>query len=606
MDPEYQNFKDENHLKSEDLRLSEKKQNFSESSIPKNTDEQFISDANSFINNNNDIREKSYHCKNCKEFPLLKLGGGSKVSIKCQCGRNIETDLNGIIDYIIKNKNDELQKIFGCQKHENQQYTFFCTKCKNLCDKCFQSHNNRHNNQGNMEENKIYSFEEEDKKIEKEKSYIDKFFDEYDISKKTETEWQTILNQRDTIVFKKGRKIDYLKYIKVKQLYDIILYCKRHFPHYNHYLNIREIYYYLLDKLEIHYTYLNEMNKKINIFGKKFVENNKENCYLIINEKKLKLTDQYQLEEQNKSELIIYLIQEKPIENMSEMFKECRCLSSILIKQQWLMSKINDMSSMFFECNNLKHFNGSYLDTSEVKNFSKMFYNCKSLKKDKDLNVDFNTESAENLKEMFYGCESLEKTPNGISNWETKNIIDMSFMFSNCKNLKEIDLSELDIPKVKYLTGMFKGCQSLKSITFKNNINSNEVTKMDYMFAECQKLEDLSGLSSFNTGNVKFMNNMFQNCSNLKGLDLSKWNTEKVLYMNCMFQNCSNLEKIEGLSKWNTKEVIFMNDMFQNCRNIKTFADIFEWETNNIQSFNKMFDGCNKGIKKPKWYPENQ
>jgi hypothetical protein len=39
---------------------------------------------------------------------------------------------------------------------------------------------------------------------------------------------------------------------------------------------------------------------------------------------------------------------------------------------------------------------------------------------------------------------------------------------------------------------------------------------------------------------------------------------------------------------------------------INKFDDIFKWETNDVQSFNKMFDGCNKGIKKPKWYPENQ
>ena len=636
MRDDYKNFINENTPNSEEFygNTPEKKElQLSKSSKQNNTDEQFIQEAIILINNNNDIKEKSYHCQNCQGFPSLKLGDDSKVSIQCPCGKSIESDLDGIIDYIIKNKDDELQKVFRCQKHENQPYISFCIKCKNLCEICLQSHKN----QENMEEHKIFNFKEEDEKIKKENSYINKFFELYNIKKQTKTKKETEKNQNDSVAFWNVKKTDILKNIKVKQLYDNILYCKKQFPHYNHYLNIREIYYYLLDKLEIHYKSLNEMDKKINIFGKNFVENNKGNCYLIIKEKELKLTDQYQLEEQDKSELTIHLVQEKPIENMSEMFKECHCLSSVTFQQQWLMSKITDMSSMFLDCNNLKHFNGSYLDTSKVKNFSKMFYNCESLK-DKDLNMNFNTESAENLKEMFYGCISLkeitseEKTLKSISNWETKNVIDMSFMFSNCNNLQKIDLSRLDIPKVKYLTGMFKGCQSLESITFKEKINSSEVIKMDYMFAECQKLEDLNGLSSFNTGNVKFMKNMFQNCSSLKKLDLSKWNTEKVLYMICMFQNCSSLEKLDlsewemekvlnkdsmilnysntdkkkCISKWNTKEVIFMNDMFQNCRNIKTFVDIFEWETKDVQSFNKMFDGCNQEIIKPPWYKENQ
>ena len=513
-DDDYQNFDDEHHLKSENLKFTSENKgiNFSESSIQKNTDEQFLSDAISFINNN-DIREKSYHCKKCKEFPLLKLEDDSKVSIKCQCG-SIETDLDGIKNYIIRIEKDELQKIFRCQKpeHENQPYSSFCNICKNLCEKCLQSHNI----QGNRVEHKIYSFEEEDEKIKKEKSSIDKFFDEYNINEKTEKKTQTILNMNNSLVLRQEKKIDYLKYIKVKQLYDVICDCKRQFPHYNHYLNIREINYYLLDKLEIHYKYLNEMDKIeirpiINIFGKKFVENNKDKCYLIIKGKELQLNDQYQLEK-DQSELIIYLVQEKPIENMSEMFSECHCLSSLTFNKQWLMSKITDMSSMFFECNNLKHFNGSYLDTSEVENFSKMFYNCKSLK-DKDLNVDFNTERAKNLRAMFYGCELLEKKLEGISKWVTINVIDMSFMF-----------------------------------------------------AECKKLKDLSDLSSFITGNVNFMNNMFQNCSNLEEIKgLSKWDTKEVIFMNDMFQNCRNIKTFVDIFKWETKDVQSFNEMFDGC-----------------------------------------
>ena len=100
-----------------------------------------------------------------------------------------------------------------------------------------------------------------------------------------------------------------------------------------------------------------EINEKIkkncwknNIFGKTFVENNRNNIELIINGEKSKLVETYKLKEgENKVKIII----KNKIKNLQEMFYECISLKNI---------------------NELK-----YLDTNDVNNFECMFKGCKSL-----------------------------------------------------------------------------------------------------------------------------------------------------------------------------------------------------------------------------------
>lgn len=70
--------------------------------------------------------------------------------------------------------------------------------------------------------------------------------------------------------------------LNIQDLKEIILFCKDKFPNYSHYLNLENIYFYLLEKLEIkYYSYINQSKATIKIYGKHFVEKNKNNCSLI-------------------------------------------------------------------------------------------------------------------------------------------------------------------------------------------------------------------------------------------------------------------------------------------------------------------------------------
>ena len=89
-------------------------------------------------------------------------------------------------------------------------------------------------------------------------------------------------------------------------------------------------------------------------------------------------------------------------------------------------------------------------------------------------------------------------------------------MFRECLDIIEIDLSNFDASKVKYMSTMFYRCSELTSINLQNFDTSN-VIGMSSMFAGCSKLNSLD-LSHFNTSNVEYMGAMFSSLK-LSSLD---------------------------------------------------------------------------------------
>ena len=72
-------------------------------------------------------------------------------------------------------------------------------------------------------------------------------------------------------------------------------------------------------------------NDSIMIFGEEFVKNNKNNCYLLIDGQKIKLSKDIILNKIQKKQglLKIKLIETNKIINMSHMFYDCDSLDSI-------------------------------------------------------------------------------------------------------------------------------------------------------------------------------------------------------------------------------------------------------------------------------------
>ena len=107
---------------------------------------------------------------------------------------------------------------------------------------------------------------------------------------------------------------------------------------------------------------------------------------------------------------------------------------------------------------------GETLDVSSLTNaikcddFSGIFSEFKKVKHIIGLE-DWDVSEVTNMTSMFSFCENFNSD---LSNWDVSSVEDMKFMFWNCKKFNS-DLSKWDVSNVKYMTGIFGGCDSLKN-----------------------------------------------------------------------------------------------------------------------------------------------
>ena len=139
----------------------------------------------------------------------------------------------------------------------------------------------------------------------------------------------------------------------------------------------------------------------IKLFGKEFVMNNKDKCYILYEGKKYKLTEYFHIKSNKKGIINIKLV---VIENLTSL------------------------KNMFYNCSSLISIQGiSNLNTNNVTDMSSLFYNCSSLISLPDIS-NWNTSNVTDMSGLFYNCSSLKSLPD-ISNWNTSNVRNMSFYF---------------------------------------------------------------------------------------------------------------------------------------------------------------------------------
>ena len=196
-----------------------------------------------------------------------------------------------------------------------------------------------------------------------------------------------------------------------------------------------------MDK-EINIIYkINKNDKNIQIFGTKFVNNNKDKCKIIYNGKEQELIDKINMEMLDKN-------------------------AEILEVKLKVLKNITDLSYMF----------GS----------EGVAGGCKSIISLPDIS-NLNTSYTTNMSNMFHGCSSLKFLPD-ISTWNTSNVKDMSNMFFSCSSLVSLpDISRWNVSNVKKMSQMFAYCRSLKSLPDISKWKISNNTDMRWMFEGCDK-----------------------------------------------------------------------------------------------------------------------
>ena len=186
-----------------------------------------------------------------------------------------------------------------------------------------------------------------------------------------------------------------------------------------------------LDEIIITYI-VNEKMEEITIFGKGFVDANKDKCKIIFEEEQSSLITTFKLKDLNingEEELEIKLIGLSEVTTMSYMFQDCKYLSSITIedfdRDEIDLPKITDLDGMFYGCSNLKSLQDiSKWDISNITSLHEMFYECINLKTLPDISK-WNTSNVTDFSCMFYGCNSLLSLPL-IGRWNTNKVNNLS------------------------------------------------------------------------------------------------------------------------------------------------------------------------------------
>ena len=276
----------------------------------------------------------------------------------------------------------------------------------------------------------------------------------------------------------------------------------------------------------------------IRIFGKYFVEQNKNKCKIIYNNKKYILKEYFDEIDNNYNpkikEIKIKLNGINCISNMKEMFYGCYHLTSL--------SKSKNVGTKQIEI-----FNDDNSQASLFENESEM-----KIKEENINNLYINEDVFERYKEpndLYYGNSLSALGP--ISTIESN----FSSNYKKSLNLNIKTQSELskNFSNIKNISFMFSGCISLISLPDLSEWDISNVIDMRAMFELCISLKSLPDISKWNTSNVTAMYHMFFGYKSLISLpDISKWNTSSVTDMSAMFIKCKSLISLPDISKWNT------------------------------------------------------
>ena len=490
-------------------------------------------------------------CNNCKSENMSSIEDNIffrcyTCSINlCQRCKDIHKNNN---NHIIINYNE---RNYICKNH-NDYYIIYCKTCKkNLCLKCKESHIEHElilYDKIVIENDYIMKgLKEIRKEIDIFKNNIDEKIKMFNEIKENIEEYYTIINGIINYYIKDGkRNYEILKNIKEIIGNNNIINEIKKINKNNKYNDIIEIY-NKMNKNDNAIIYkINDNNKKIRLFGKNFVKNNKNIIKLEIEDKEYDLMEYYDIKNSNcinnNNKLEVKIKGIEKLTDMGYMFNMCTSLLSFSVISKWNTINVIDMGHMFYECSSL----------ISLPDISK-----------------WNTNNVTDMDGMFYGCSSLISLPD-ISKWNTNQVTDMGFIFRECSSLLSLpDLSKWDISNVNYMGYMFYGCSSLSSLPNISKWNTNNVTDMGYMFCDCSSLTTLP--------------------------DISKWNINNVTDMGGMFYGCSSLSSLPNISKWNINNYTIDTEFI----NFENLPDISNWDLNNENDMGNIFYGCLSLVKIP-------
>jgi surface protein len=190
--------------------------------------------------------------------------------------------------------------------------------------------------------------------------------------------------------------------------------------------------------------------------------------------------------------------------------------SSIKEIIQWGQLKGENSSNiyMFFECSNLVL--TGVTDTPNlngITSLNDMFGNCSSLTTVNNMN-NWNVSRVTNMRSMFFGATLFNQN---IGSWDVSNVTQMNTMFGGCTSFNQ-DINNWDVSNVTNMVGMFASCSLFNQDLSLWDVSN--VIRMGSMFVGCTKFNQPIGV--WDVSKVTNMDSMFINTIDFNQ-DLSSW-----------------------------------------------------------------------------------
>ncbi|MBR4678923.1 MAG: BspA family leucine-rich repeat surface protein [Bacteroidales bacterium] len=256
--------------------------------------------------------------------------------------------------------------------------------------------------------------------------------------------------------------------------------------------------------------------------------------------------------------------------NMVNMFAGCDNIQAIYVGEGWNTDNVTSSNGMFDYCNKL--YGGKGTSVKVLKKYDKTY-----AKIDDGTNKGYFTKVGDPI---FYPERPYIVIKDGVA----------TYSYSNAQVEGAYFLDEFD-----HSSGNnYKVAQTITKVVFDKSFKNYKPTSLSKLFSSFRELVEISGMENLNTENVTEMQYMFNACAKLASLDLSSFNTAKVTTMYCMFDGCESLKSLD-LSSFNTQNVTDMHRMFYNCDNLVTvFVKDKDWTTKFVTKSDDMFFSCEK------------
>ena len=285
----------------------------------------------------------------------------------------------------------------------------------------------------------------------------------------------------------------------------------------------------------------------------------------------------------------------KNIPSTKNMFKNTS--ASKIFLDQATFDNVKDASSMF---EGAKVYQTSLPNAtfSKTENFSKMFMDTKSYNNSSILDlskIDFR--QAKDTSFMFKNLKAKNLTLNH-SEPMGENITNAESMFEFCDYLTSLDLTNIDFSKNTSFKNLFKNDESLKTLTFSENLNSTAATDFSSMFENCTSLTAINHIDKLRLDNAINLGRMYFNVRNIYMDDIvSKLIANKVTDTSYMFASTYTKNPVIFPATFNTNLVQNMKGMFESHRG--PLIDLSNFRFDNVEDMSNIF--AKPGVSDIKW-----